>query len=208
MGLLGVDLQPVQVAVAAQQAEGRSVSYLARADEAGALQLAGWLAFGDRAKAGAAEAIATLATQGVRSVLISGDNAGAARHLASELGITEVHAEVLPADKARLVGTLREGLDAIALTRAAAERGITVAPISRFGLEPVARLLGEGAAGFFDVDLAEEGRRRLRRASRDGRPLGAGDWVKALEATTGRVLAAPRRGRPPLKGDTHAFAGE
>ena len=140
MGSLGVDLQPVQAAVAAQQAEGRSVSYLARADDAGALQLAGWLAFGDRAKAGAAEAIATLATQGVRSVLISGDNAGAARHLAAELGITEVHAEVLPADKARLVGTLREGLDAgraVAMVGdgvndapalAAADVGIAMAP--------------------------------------------------------------------------------
>jgi P-type Cu+ transporter len=140
MGSLGVDLQPVQAAVAAQQAEGRSVSYLARADDAGALQLAGWLAFGDRAKAGAAEAIATLAAQGVRSVLISGDNAGAARHLASELGITEVHAEVLPADKARLVGTLREGLDAgraVAMVGdgvndapalAAADVGIAMAP--------------------------------------------------------------------------------
>jgi P-type Cu+ transporter len=140
MGSLGVDLQPVQAAVAAQQAQGRSVSYLARADDAGALQLAGWLAFGDRAKAGAAEAIATLARQGVRSVLISGDNAGAARHLAAELGITEVHAEVLPADKARLVGTLREGLDAgraVAMVGdgvndapalAAADVGIAMAP--------------------------------------------------------------------------------
>ena len=140
MAALGVDLQPVQVAVAAQQAQGRSVSYLAWADGAGALRLAGWLAFGDRAKAGAAEAIATLATQGVRSVLISGDNAGAARHLASELGITEVHAEVLPADKARLVGTLREGLDAgraVAMVGdgvndapalAAADVGIAMAP--------------------------------------------------------------------------------
>lgn len=140
MAALGVDLQPVQVAVAAQQAQRRSVSYLAWADGAGALQLAGWLAFGDRAKAGAAEAIATLAKQGVRSVLISGDNAGAARHLAAELGITEVHAEVLPADKARLVGTLREGLDAgraVAMVGdgvndapalAAADVGIAMAP--------------------------------------------------------------------------------
>lgn len=71
---------------------------------------------------------------------------------------------------------------------------------------PVADRLGPDMSGFFDVDLEEEGRRRLRKASRDGRPLGAGDWVKALEAASGRVLAAPPRGRPPLHGDSHAFA--
>jgi hypothetical protein len=35
--------------------------------------------------------------------------------------------------------------------------------------------------------------------------LGAGDWIKALEATSGRVLTTPPRGRPPLKGGAHAF---
>ncbi|MBI5939723.1 MAG: transposase [Caulobacterales bacterium] len=73
---------------------------------------------------------------------------------------------------------------------------------------PVADRLGATMAGFFDLDLEEEGRRRLRKASRDGRPLGAADWVKALEAASGRALAPPRRGRPPLSliGDSHSFA--
>jgi Cu+-exporting ATPase len=139
---LGVATEGVAATLAAQQAEGRSVSLLAL-EVSGTLQLAGWLAFGDRAKPGAAEAIATLARQGVRSVLISGDNAGAAHHLAAELGIAEVHAEVLPADKARQVAALRDGLqqqhpgaavamvgdgvnDAPAL--AAADVGIAMAP--------------------------------------------------------------------------------
>ena len=75
--------------------------------------------------------------------------------------------------------------------------------------EPVRRLLGDEARTFFDMDLAEEGRRKLRKASLDGRPLGAADWIKALEATSGRVLTTPRRGRPPaLKGDTHSLASK
>jgi Cu+-exporting ATPase len=135
----GVALEGVAAALAAQQAQGRSVALLA-IELDGSLRLAGWLAFGDRAKPGATEAIATLARRGVRSVLVSGDNRGAAQHLAAELGIAEVHAEVLPADKARLLATLRAGLapgravamvgdgvnDAPAL--AAADVGIAMAP--------------------------------------------------------------------------------
>jgi Cu+-exporting ATPase len=44
---------------------------------------------------------------GVRSVLVSGDNAGAARHLGEQLGMADIRAEVLPADKARIVGELK-----------------------------------------------------------------------------------------------------
>lgn len=44
--------------------------------------------------------------------------------------------------------------------------------------------------------VEEEARRKLRRASSTGRPLGASDWIKALEASTGRALAAPVMGRP------------
>ena len=62
---------------------------------------------------------------------------------------------------------------------------------------PLADRLSGEMPGFFDLDLAEESRRKLRRASRTGRPLGAGAWVKALEAATGRDLAEPQRGRPP-----------
>lgn len=54
------------------------------------------------------------------------------------------------------------------------------------------------AAAFFATDLAEEGRRKLRRASATGRPLGAAQWVKALEAQTGRALLPQTPGRKPL----------
>lgn len=63
--------------------------------------------------------------------------------------------------------------------------------------EPLAERLGGRMAGFFDVDVQEEALRRLRRASSTGRPLGGSDWVKALEATTGRPLRDPPLGRPP-----------
>ncbi len=89
------------------QSEGRSVSWLVDAD---ACAVRGLFAFGDEVKPEAAAAIAALHAQGVRCVLVSGDNRGAAMAIARQLGIDDVRAEVLPADKAQVVASLREGL--------------------------------------------------------------------------------------------------
>jgi putative transposase len=61
---------------------------------------------------------------------------------------------------------------------------------------PLAARLGEEMAAFFDVDVEDEERRALRRASLTGCPLGGEAWIKALETATGRDLAAPPIGRP------------
>ena len=73
-------------------------------------RLLGLLTFGDEPKPGAAQAIAGLKARGLRVVMISGDNHGATQAMAQLLGIDEVRAEVLPADKARVVGDLKAGL--------------------------------------------------------------------------------------------------
>jgi Cu+-exporting ATPase len=94
---------------AALQAAGRSVSWLLQA-EGETWHSRGLVAFGDEPKAGAAAAIAALQADGLRTVLLSGDNRGAAEAVARRLGITEVRAEVLPGDKAAVVAALRAGL--------------------------------------------------------------------------------------------------
>jgi Cu+-exporting ATPase len=58
-------------------------------------------------KAGAHDAIAALTARGVASVLVTGDNRGSAAAVAASLGIGEVHAQVLPDDKARVVAELK-----------------------------------------------------------------------------------------------------
>ncbi len=63
--------------------------------------------------------------------------------------------------------------------------------------EPLAERLGLDLDRFFDLDVAEEGRRALRRASTTGRPLGAASWIKALEKSTGRDFTPAAVGRPP-----------
>jgi P-type Cu+ transporter len=112
MAELGVADATLSTQAAAWAAQGRSVSWLADLSPGQPPRALGLLAFGDHAKPGAAAAVAALQREGLRTVLVSGDNRGAAEALAREVGITEVRAEVLPADKARVVQALREGLSA------------------------------------------------------------------------------------------------
>jgi Cu2+-exporting ATPase len=52
-------------------------------------------------------AVRSLRDQGVRVVMLTGDNAATARHIAEQLGITEVIADVRPADKAARIAGLQ-----------------------------------------------------------------------------------------------------
>jgi P-type E1-E2 ATPase len=70
-------------------------------------RLLGLLAFGDRLREGAREALAELRRAGVRTLLVSGDNQAAAARIAAEAGIDEVHAGLLPHEKAALVRELQ-----------------------------------------------------------------------------------------------------
>ena len=112
MAELGVVDPALAAQAAASAAQGRSVSWLADLSPGAPPRALGLLAFGDHAKPGAALAVAGLRQAGLRVVLVSGDNRGAADALARAVGITEVRAEVLPADKARVIQALREGLRA------------------------------------------------------------------------------------------------
>jgi Cu+-exporting ATPase len=88
------------------QSEGRSVSWLVQTGD-GAPHVLGLFAFGDTLKPGAAAALAQLRALGVRTLMISGDNAGSANAIGRALGIDEVRAEVLPGQKAEIVAALR-----------------------------------------------------------------------------------------------------
>jgi len=61
------------------------------------------LAFRDPVKPEARGALAALHDMGIRTVMISGDNAEAAKTVAARLGIDEFHAQLMPADKIALV---------------------------------------------------------------------------------------------------------
>ena len=113
MGELGVDMAALSARSAALQAEGRTVSWLA--DVTAEPVLLGLLAFGDQLKPSATSAVRALQALGVRTVLLTGDNRGSAALAGQALGITDIRAEVLPEDKARIVGELKAGGDRVAM---------------------------------------------------------------------------------------------
>ena len=110
---LKVDLAALEPRAAELASQGRSVSWLA--DVTGAPRLLGLLAFGDTVKPRAALAVQSLHAQGVKTVLVSGDNRGSAEAVARQLGIDEVRAEVLPEDKATIITQLKAGGGRVAM---------------------------------------------------------------------------------------------
>ncbi len=152
MADIGADTAPLRAQADALQAEGRTVSWLAELPAGEPARLLGLLAFGDALKPGAAAAIAQLKALGVKTLLISGDNAGAARAVGRALGIDDVRAEVMPGDKAAVVAALRDapGAGKVAMVGdgindapalAAADVGIAMA-----GVDAAGHTLGTDAA--------------------------------------------------------------
>jgi Cu+-exporting ATPase len=98
----GADVSGYAARADAHEARGRTVAWLV---ENGAVR--GLLVFGDQVKPASFDAVARLAAMGVRSVMLTGDNAGSARAVAAAVGIVDVHANLLPLDKARVLADVR-----------------------------------------------------------------------------------------------------
>lgn len=99
----GVNLSPHEGRITELEAQGLTVIAAAREGE-----LLGLLALGDALRHDAAETVRRLHAMGIRTSMITGDNELAAKHFARAAGIEEVHARVLPAEKATLIRKLQE----------------------------------------------------------------------------------------------------
>jgi len=97
-----VDLTRLHKRIDALEAAGRTVIAVARDGRA-----LGIVALGDTLRPDAISAVATLRKAGLKTILVTGDNERAARRVAGDLGIDEVHAGVLPQDKAAIVRELQ-----------------------------------------------------------------------------------------------------
>ena len=87
-------------------------------------RMLGVIAVADGVKPGAAEAVASLRSLGVRVVMLTGDRPEVASAVAAQCGIDEYHAGMLPGDKADAIARLQSGGSAVAM----AGDGINDAP--------------------------------------------------------------------------------
>jgi Cu+-exporting ATPase len=110
---LGVDLAPLAAKVSALEKRGLTISWLADLTSAPVALAA--MAFGDQARPEAVDAVRQLHKRGVRTVMVTGDNAAAAAAVARSLGIDDVRSEVLPEDKANIIVALRRSTRRVAM---------------------------------------------------------------------------------------------
>jgi heavy metal translocating P-type ATPase len=98
----GVAIGALGLRIEELEAMGRTVIAVARKGCA-----LGLIALGDTIRPDAPRAIASLRRAGLKPILVTGDNERAARWVGGELGIEEVHAGILPQDKAAIVRGLQ-----------------------------------------------------------------------------------------------------
>jgi P-type Cu+ transporter len=103
LGERGIDVSSLAGRIAALEDKGRTVIAAGRAG-----RVLGLLALGDQLRTDAVETITTLRKARIKTVLVTGDNERAARRVAREVGIDQVHAGVLPGAKANIVRRLQQ----------------------------------------------------------------------------------------------------
>jgi heavy metal translocating P-type ATPase len=99
----GIELPGSDPALAAARAAGETLMFLALK-----ARYAGFIGVADPVKPHAQQAVAQLKAEGLRLVLLTGDNAAAAAVVARFTGIDDVQADVMPQDKYRHIQALQQ----------------------------------------------------------------------------------------------------
>jgi P-type E1-E2 ATPase len=98
-----ISLQEFSSRINELQQRGHTVMVMAVNAKAAAL-----ISVADSIKASSLQAVQQLQQQGIRVIVLTGDNAQTAQAVATQLGLNEVHADVLPEDKFRFIQQLQQ----------------------------------------------------------------------------------------------------
>lgn len=99
-----IDISSFQISAKFREQEGETVSFIASDTSKKVL---GFVSYGDQPKASAQATLKRLKELKVRTLMLTGDNDGAAKKVATILGIDEFRARVLPEDKANVIRELK-----------------------------------------------------------------------------------------------------
>jgi P-type Cu+ transporter len=108
--IAGLEIGKIDRKMKRLEAQGKTVMILASSKE-----VIGLIAVADTVKESSKETVDMLRTKGIELYMITGDNARTAQAIASQVGITNVLAEVLPEDKAAEVKKLQESGKKVAM---------------------------------------------------------------------------------------------
>lgn len=106
----GIDVSQAEPILAKLEKEGKTAMVVAIDNN-----LSGVMAVADTIKPEAKEAVEELKGMGLKVIMLTGDNETTARAIASQLGIDEVKAQVLPGQKAEVVKSLKEQGQVVAM---------------------------------------------------------------------------------------------
>jgi Cu+-exporting ATPase len=147
----GIATQPLNEQGEALRGDGATVINIAVDGK-----LAGLFAIADPVKASTPEALKALAAEGIKVIMLTGDNRTTANAVARKLGITDVEAEVLPDQKSAVVAKLQKAGRVVAMAGdgvndapalAAAEVGIAMGTGTDVAMESAGITLLKGDLG-------------------------------------------------------------
>jgi Cu+-exporting ATPase len=148
---LGIETQPLQEQAERLRGDGATVINIAVDGK-----LAGLFAIADPVKASTPDALKALAAEGIKVIMLTGDNRTTASAVARKLGIADVEAEVLPDQKSAVVVKLQKAGRVVAMAGdgvndapalAAAEVGIAMGTGTDVAMESAGITLLQGDLG-------------------------------------------------------------
>ena len=183
MGQLGLSIDDWQTALSELDLQGQTPVFLADTDSIHAL-----FGIADAIKDDAKSSIQALQQEGLNVIMLTGDRQQVAEHIATQVGITQIHAEVLPAGKSEIIAKLQQAGHKVAMVG----DGINDAPA--LALADVGVAIGAGtdvAIAASDITLIGSSFSGIQKAIRISQATTRNIWQNLFGAFAYNSLGIP-----------------